>query len=175
MKKRIFIVNGMARSGKDTFANFLDDFVPVFKYSSIDKVKCIAAQCGWDGGKTERDRKFLSDLKMLTTEYSDMPFVDVSIMVDRFRLDDTRDVMLIDIREPEEIEKAKKAFDAETIYIHNPNVMEIVSNFGDAHVSEYHYDHVVRNIGTLTEFREVVKQFAETVILNNEKETKNHE
>ena len=31
----------MARSGKDTFAEYLNDFVPTLKYSSIDKVKDI--------------------------------------------------------------------------------------------------------------------------------------
>lgn len=175
MKKRIFIVNGMARSGKDTFAKFLDEFVPVFKYSSIDKVKHIAAQCGWTGGKTEKDRKFLSDLKMLTTEYSDMSFVDISIMVARFSVDDCYSVMLIDIREPEEIEKAKRILNAETIFIDNPRVEQITSNFGDAHVGEYQYDYVLYNSGTLEDFREVAKWFAEDIILNKEKETKNHE
>ena len=63
----------MARCGKDTFATFLNEFVPTLKYSSIDRVKEIAKLCGWNGGKTERDRKFLSDLKMLTSAYSDMP------------------------------------------------------------------------------------------------------
>ena len=61
--KKIFITNGMARCGKDTFAKFLNELIPTMKYSSIDKVKDIAYLCGWDGGKTERDRKFLSDLK----------------------------------------------------------------------------------------------------------------
>ena len=47
----------MARSGKDTFAEYLNDFVPTLKYSSIDKVKDIAKQCGWDGTKNEKSRK----------------------------------------------------------------------------------------------------------------------
>lgn len=48
MNKRIFITNGMARCGKDTFAKFLNEITPTMKYSSIDKVKDIARLCGWE-------------------------------------------------------------------------------------------------------------------------------
>ena len=108
LSKRIFITNGMARCGKDTFAKFLNEITPTMKYSSIDKVKDIARLCGWEGGKTERDRKFLSDLKLLTTDYSDMPFKEIKKKVEKFMSDKTYEVMLIDIREPNEIEKAKR-------------------------------------------------------------------
>ena len=84
MTKQIYITNGMARCGKDTFAKFLNDIVPTLKYSSIDKVKDIAKLCGWDGGKTEKDRKFLSDLKLLTTEYSNMAFEAIKSKVNEF-------------------------------------------------------------------------------------------
>ena len=46
MNNQIYITNGMARCGKDTFAQILDEIVPTLKYSSIDKVKSIAKQCG---------------------------------------------------------------------------------------------------------------------------------
>ena len=82
LNKRIFITNGMARCGKDTFAKFLNEITPTMKYSSIDKVKDIARLCGWEGGKTERDRKFLSDLKMLISEYSDLPFLATKEKID---------------------------------------------------------------------------------------------
>ena len=35
--------------------------------STVDFVKQIARECGWDGVKTPRNRKFLSDLKDLLT------------------------------------------------------------------------------------------------------------
>ena len=105
MNKQIFITNGMARCGKDTFAKFLNEIIPTLKYSSIDKVKDIAKLCGWNGGKSEKDRKFLSDLKLLTSDYSDMPFEAIKQKVNDFMKDKKYLVMLIDIREPEEIEK----------------------------------------------------------------------
>lgn len=152
----------MARCGKDTFAMFLSEIVPTFKYSSIDRVKYIATQCGWNGGKTEKDRKFLSDLKVLTSDYSDMPFNDISDKVNIFQSSDKfLRVMLIDIREPEEIERAKIAFGAKTILIKNDRVKYIASNMADANVYHYDYDFIIENNGTLEEFKERIRQFVE--------------
>ena len=160
MEKKIFITNGMARSGKDTFADFLNDIIPTFKYSAIDRVKMIARLCGWDGGKSEKDRKFLSDLKMLTTEYSDLAFASIRDKIFKFYdKDKEHSIMLIDIREPEEIERVKKAFRAKTILIKNDRVLLITSNPADANVFNYTYDYVVCNNGTLDEFREEVERF----------------
>lgn len=169
MNKQIFITNGMARCGKDTFATFLNEFVPTLKYSSIDKVKEIAKLCGWTGGKTEKDRKFLSDLKVLTSEYSDMPFKAISEEIEKFEKDTTNSVMLIDIREPEEIEKAKNAFGARTILIENNRVNMIDSNMADANVFNYTYDFTIQNNGTLEEFKENIRFFAEEVLLDKTK------
>ena len=166
MTKQIYITNGMARCGKDTFAKFLNDIVPTLKYSSIDKVKDIAKLCGWDGGKTEKDRKFLSDLKLLTTEYSNMAFESIKSKVSEFLEDSQHVIMLIDIPEPSEIEKAKTAFGAKTILIENKNVKTISSNMADANVFNYTYDYTVKNNGTLDDFRENVEEFVSTVIQN---------
>lgn len=166
LNKQIFITNGMARCGKDTFAAFLNDVVHTRKYSSIDKVKDIAKLCGWNGGKTEKDRKFLSDLKLLTSNYSDMAFEAIKEVVNDFlTVDGLFSVLLIDIREPEEIERAKKAFGAKTILIENDRVKMIDSNMADANVFNYEYDYIVKNNGTLDEFRNAVKDFAEQNIL----------
>ena len=167
MNKQIFITNGMARCGKDTFAKFLNEIIPTLKYSSIDKVKDIAKLCGWNGGKSEKDRKFLSDLKLLTSNYSNMPFEAIKQKVDDFMKDKKYLVMLIDIREPEEIEKSKTAFNAKTILIENKRVRLIQSNMADANVFNYTYDYVVKNNGTLNEFKENIEKFAYEVILNS--------
>ena len=105
MFKYIFIVNGPPRCGKDTFAQFLGTLVPTWKYSSIDEIKRIARFCGYKDAKTEKDRKFLSDLKSLTTQYSDLAFKDVERVVKDFNASNAYRVLLIDIREPEEIER----------------------------------------------------------------------
>ena len=64
-KHEIFIINGSGGCGKDTFVElFSKHYGPdkVWNYSSVDKVKRIAKEIGWTGAKTEKDRKFLSDL-----------------------------------------------------------------------------------------------------------------
>lgn len=93
----------MARSGKDTFAALMNEFVPTKKYSSIDYIKEIAKLCGWNGQKNEKSRKFLSDLKVLTSQYNDLPFKRIQNQIDEFNKDEKYNVLLIDIREPEEI------------------------------------------------------------------------
>lgn len=168
MNKLIFITNGTGGCGKDTFANYMGERVRIMKVSSIDKVKDVAKECGWHGGKTERDRKFLSDLKLLTTAYSDLAFNDISKSVHRFRSSATRDVLLIDIREPEEIERAKKTFGAKTILIVRDGLAPIESNMADANVNNYNYDYVIHNDGTLEDFRKTVYDFVDNYIFEKE-------
>ena len=162
--KKIYIVNGKPRAGKDTFAELLGEHCRVFKYSSVDKVKQIAAKCGWDGGKEDKDRKFLADLKRITTEFNDMSYDDVTEKVAYFLKTDFFDVMLIDIREPEEIERAIEGYGAEAIYINNVNVPMITSNESDANVNNFVYDYVIANDGTLDDFAETVKDFYNRIV-----------
>ena len=162
--KKIYIVNGKPRSGKDTFALLLKQHCRVFKYSSVYKVKQIAAKCGWDGGKDDKDRKFLADLKRITTEFNDMSYDDVAEKVAYFLKTDFFDVMLIDIREPEEIERAIEGYGAESIYINNVNVPMITSNESDANVNNFVYDYVIANDGTLDDFAETVKDFYNRIV-----------
>lgn len=164
MMKHIFIVNGSGGCGKDTFASLLNEIIPVYKYSSIDKVKQVAAICGWGGGKEERDRKFLSDLKLLTTEYNDMAFENVRAAVLKFGRSRIHKVMLIDIREPAEIDRAKQAFGARTILIRSNRVPVITSNMADANVFNYDYDFEFDNSGTIEDLREKVIEFASGVL-----------
>ena len=166
MGKHIFIVNGKPRSGKDTFADILNEFIGVYKVSSIDRVKDIATMCGWRGGKSEKDRKFLSDLKLLTTEYNDFAFNDLKTHVRLFNKDhkSRTEVMLIDIREPEEIEKAKKEFGAQTIFIRNNRVPDVTTNMADANVANYRYDYILDNNGTLDDFRYEIMCFYVSVL-----------
>ena len=42
--------------------------------STVDFVKEIAKKCGWKGEKDLKNRKFLSDLKDLLTNWNNVPF-----------------------------------------------------------------------------------------------------
>ena len=157
MKKHIIIINGTGGCGKDTFVELVSKYNRVLNVSSVDKVKKIAALAGWTGGKEEVDRKFLSDLKRLTTEYNDMSFRDIGAKVSKFRSSDL-EVMFIHIREPEEIERAKNAFGAETLLIRRVGLSSITSNYSDANVENYTYDYIIEN-STLEELEKEAMNF----------------
>ena len=86
MKKQVFIINGSGGVGKDTFVELVSEnfLLPVMNFSSVDKVKEVARIIGWAGGKSEKDRKFLSDLKLLCTDYNNMPFNSMQEKVEEF-------------------------------------------------------------------------------------------
>lgn len=153
MNKQIFIINGSGGVGKDTFVSFVAEAIPTMNFSSVDKVKEIAKIIGWDGGKTEKDRKFLSDLKLLCTDYNNMPFNSMSEKVSEFSNSNSL-VLFLHIREPEEIEKAKISFNAKTILIKRDAVKQITSNMADGNVYNYNYDIVINNNGGIDELED---------------------
>lgn len=144
MKKTIVVINGTGGSGKDTFVEFVSKYTSVVNFSSVDKVKEVARVAGWDGGKTDKDRKFLADLKVLTTEYNDMPFMSMCEKVAEFRENDA-EVMFLHIREPENIERAVNAFGAKTLLVKRVGLENITSNYSDANVDNYDYDYRIEN------------------------------
>ena len=166
MDKLVFIVNGKPRAGKDTFAMILNRYMDVYKYSAVTKVKEIATLCGWDGQKEERDRKFLHELKMLTSEYSDMSYQDVVNEINKYRNGEIEaDVFVVDVREPEDIKRLVEEVGAITVFIENDNVPAITSNAADANVENYEYDFVIRNNGTMKEFEYEIKIFMEFLMM----------
>ena len=144
INKEIVVINGTGGSGKDTFVEFCMKYAKVKNFSSIDKVKEIATLIGWNGKKREKDRKFLSDLKKITTEYNNMPFNSIKDAIDEFNNSDN-EILFIHIREPEEIKKVVDAFGAKTLLVKRVGLANIESNYSDANVENYPYDYVIEN------------------------------
>lgn len=160
--KKIYILNGVGTSGKGEFASRLNKYIPTCKCSIVDLPKMAAEVLGWNGGKTEKDRKFLSDMLDLSTEYNDAPFRDILSLVTDFKSNKNFDeykVLIIDMRDPKEIARAVETFGAETILIRNPRVDKIESNHADRDVENYEYDYIIENDGTLEQLDKVVKLF----------------
>lgn len=167
--KKIYITSGVGRSGKDTFCEFIGKYIRTYKYSIIDLPKEAAKILGWDGGKTEKDRKFLSDIMDLSTEYNDSPFRDVASIVSDFKNNLIEDeILFIDMRDPKDIARAVEIFGAETILIRNPNVDKIETNHADANVENYEYDYIIENDGTLEQLDTMAKFFVREIICWNE-------
>lgn len=160
MKKRIFIINGSGGVGKDTFCEYVGKYAKVRVHSSVEEVKNIARLCGWSGSKEPKDRRFLSDLKDLLTKYNDLPFRGIQSVVKDF-YKDSNEFLFIHIREPKEIERAKRAFKAVTILVFNDNVKCIYGNHADDEVLRYIYDELINNSGTLEDLDTLAKNFVE--------------
>lgn len=184
-KKQIFIINGSGGVGKDAFVETVKsqaskERIVVDNYSSVTKVKEIAKTIGWDGSKSEKDRKFLSDLKVLTTKYNDMPFKYMKKYVDIFmnliKFDKAR-ILFLHIREPEEIARAInefKEYNAKAILVKRDSVKHIVSNMADENVYNYDYDIVINNNGTLEDLKIKAEYFIDDFLdgfLNNNSKT----
>lgn len=175
--KKIFILNGSGGVGKDTFVSFVKAYVTSIKNdfaightSSINYIKDVAYNIGWSGEKDEKGRKFLSDIKMALSAYDDSPYERVKRNILHF-LDDDRfinGVLFIDIREPEEIERAKREFGAKTILIKSDRVEHVTSNMADAGVFDYEYDIVIENNGTLEDLFDTAIKFSKEYIFDKE-------
>ena len=167
----VYIVNGKPGCGKTTFQNIMkllmgDKFC--FSVSSIDWVKTIAKACGWTGAKEQKDRKFLADLKHLLNEYNDSPFKEVRHQINYidsmatlygFKIPGI--AVFVDVREPEEIERYKKEFNAKTILIRREDVeAQSYNNPSDTNVFEYNYDITIDNNESLTSLVRTCYQFA---------------
>lgn len=164
--KKVYVTNGSAENGKDSFADFVGKYISTYKYSSIDLVKEMFEVVGVSKKeKTEKKRKLWSDGKDLLTEYDDIPFKDITSIVTDFKnnLIDA-DVLLIDIREPDEIARAVETFGAETILVRNPNAKKVTSNHADRDVENYNYDYIIENDGTLEQLEMVAKLFVREVV-----------
>lgn len=166
--KKVFILNGVGTVGKGKFVEFVSKYIPTYKYSIADLPKEAATVLGWNGGKAEKDRKFLSDIVDLATEYNDAPFQDVVSIVTDFKSNKIEtNVLFIDMRDPKDIARSVETFGAETILIRNPNVMKIESNHADRDVENYDYDYIIKNDGTLEQLENVAEFFAREIICRN--------
>jgi hypothetical protein len=162
-EKHKFIINSSGGKGKDTLIDFIKEKYMVMNISTVDLPKKAAEYAGWDGGKTEKDRKFLSDLTILFYEYNDTPYTYVKENLDKFNRWLYHQIMFVHCREIVNIERFKKDFGFKSIMVRNPNVEDITSNMADADASrtDYDYDYYIDNDGTLEDLKVKVGEFLE--------------
>ena len=167
---RVVIINGKPGVGKTLFEIFCKDIVghPYCRMrSTVDRVKEIAAEAGWNGEKSLAARKMLSDLKDVFTTYNDMPFNDIIKYTKKWEselqyygVENRPHILFVDDREPEHIERLKKALNATTILIRRPGDEKIeTSNHADNDVFNYKYDWVINNDGDPEKLKEKAEVF----------------
>ncbi len=164
--RKIIIINGGAGVGKDTFVQMCQNVDPTIQnLSSVDYVKEVAHELGWSGEKDEKARKFLADLKQAMMLYNGAPFYKVFETINDF---DRSCTVFLHVREPDEIELYKNQIIANydnvvTLLIRNNRVAAVDTNSADANVTEYGYDYVIDNNGTLQDLQDSAELFLEVL------------
>lgn len=169
--KQIIVMNGSGRVGKGSFVNACKEYLPEVQYISyVDHVRySVAPLLGYHGGKTEKDRKFLSDLQDISSEYNDYPYVVLDYKVQRFfsNSDDSA-VLFIDIREPKIIKRVVNDYGAKTVLLRRTDAPDIKSNHADAEVENYNYDFYIDNNESLEALQKKAKEFCGKIMFITE-------
>ena len=170
MEKRVVIINGKGGVGKDTLCNIIGKKYAVKNISSITPIKEIAKIGGWKGGKENKDRKFLADLKKLFIDYNDLPFLYLKKEMESFLLNEY-DVLFIHIREIKEIKKflqytTEKGIACKTLLVtRKEEKNKIYGNCADDMVEQYDYDMVYDNNMSLEQTEKTFMIFFEKNVL----------
>lgn len=165
----VFVINGQGGSGKDTFVEYFTEFAGenyVLNISTVDYIKEIAKSLGWNGLKDNLSRKYLSDLKDMSTYWGDIPFKDVRKRTGWFEyhLASLGNIkpgfVFIHCREPKEIQRIKEDFPFEvlTVLIQRAGLKNY-GNHADDEVENYNYDFTIDNNGTLNDLRLAAEKF----------------
>lgn len=161
---KIFVMNGQGGTGKTTFQNLIAQYCDgaVAQISMVSYVKTVAAAIGWDGSKEPRDRKMLSQLKDLLTEYNDSPFLSTVGAVKQMEQDNVA-VCFIDAREPNDIDRLKETLDCQTVLVIRGE-QKSYGNHADDEVFNYQYDIVIDNSGSFEDLKDCAQTFVEEFI-----------
>ncbi len=147
MKKAVIVINGRGGVGKDTLCDFAAKKYAVRNVSSITPIKELAARCGWAGEKTDRARKFLSDLKALLIAYNDFPTKWALGEYEAF-LEGDEELMFLHVREGAEIDKFVRETGgvAKTLLVRRASHHTgAYGNASDDLVEKYAYDYIFDN------------------------------
>lgn len=164
MDNKIFIINGPAESGKDTFVEFCTDFavkhkLKVHNISSVDPVKQAAKILGMTK-KDEAGRQLLADIKQAWVRYNDGP---LKYLVEEINSAE-ESIVFLHIREPEEIKKIRKIYPhTQTVFVDRKNAIAY-RNGADDSTSEIEYDITIDNNSNLEELKLHAQKFIQKLI-----------
>jgi hypothetical protein len=166
--KLAIVINGGGGAGKDTLCEFAAKKFKTVNVSSIDPIKKIASENGWNGEKTPEARRFLSELKRIFTEYNDLPTKYIVEKYSDFLRSDAQ-LFFVHIREGEQIahfiEEAKKIGPAPaSLLVRSSRCSESYGNASDDDVENYPYDLIYQNDLPLEEAESDFIAFIEGVI-----------
>lgn len=153
---KVIVINGMGGVGKSTFISLCHEIDPrVIETSTVDFVKQIALQAGWNGVKDQKGRRLLSDIKDALERYDDVP----NKKIDEFIKSHPDNIIFVNARESHNIAYYQKKYDAISVLVKNPNAQQVKGNHADENVYDYSYNVFINNSDDLEELKETAKWF----------------
>ena len=186
-RTKVVIINGKPQSGKDTFCKYVqgycddDESANTLIISSVDPLKEMLTQLGWDGTKTDKIRDMLMDMKQLWVQNQDGPtmFLFNNILEFHKACTGEDNIVFVHIREPEEIKKLVNAltgFESMGIDVisllviresgeDTPNQpAETRRSDDEALINSYEYDVTINNDEDLIKLQELAAEFVDKLL-----------
>ena len=186
-RTKVVIINGKPQSGKDTFCKYAqgycddDESANTLIISSVDPLKEMLTQLGWDGTKTDKIRDMLMDMKQLWVQNQDGPtmFLFNNILEFHKACTGEDNIVFVHIREPEEIKKLVNAltgFESMGIDVisllvirkggeDTPNQpVETRRSDDEALINSYEYDVTINNDEDLIKLPELAAEFVDKLL-----------
>ena len=186
-RTKVVIINGKPQSGKDTFCKYAqgycddDESANTLIISSVDPLKEMLTQLGWDGTKTDKIRDMLMDMKQLWVQNQDGPtmFLFNNILGFHKACTGEDNIVFVHIREPEEIKKLVNAltgFESMGIDVisllviresgeDTPNQpAETRRSDDEALINSYEYDVTINNDEDLIKLQELAAEFVDKLL-----------
>jgi dephospho-CoA kinase len=165
---KVIIINGSGGSGKDLFVKLVSNiYIDCINLSTVDKIKEIAKNnFGWKGEKTNKSRKFLSDIKRVWKEYNDGPFNDIINKIKTYEeSNNNKDIIyFVHSREPKEIKNFVNYYKDKcvTLLIKRENI-DIPNNDSDINVEKYNYDYIIKNNSSIEKLQKKALKFLKKI------------
>lgn len=186
-RTKVVIINGKPQSGKDTFCKYAqgycddDESANTLIISSVDPLKEMLTQLGWDGTKTDKIRGMLMDMKQLWVQNQDGPTMFLFNNILEFHKAHTGEdnIVFVHIREPEEIKKLVNALtgfksmgiDVISLLVirkggeDTPNQpAETRRSDDEALINSYEYDVTINNDEDLIKLQELAAEFVDKLL-----------
>ena len=167
-KVTVIIVNGVSRSGKDTFIDHLAKKTQLLiKHSTIDTVKQAlinAKMCDYRK-KGKEEREFLALVKQAWIAYNNGPLKEVINKVDRlekqykFIYHIEKIFLTVQVREITEIMKLKDHFEEDLVSLLVVRDSVDPQHESDEYVEYWDYNFTVSNHGSLEQLESQVDSF----------------
>ena len=173
---KIVILNSQGGAGKDTFYEYCKEWVSyVYHTSMVEGVKEIAEKnFGWRGGKEQKDRTLLMQIKDIWEEYNDGPFIDtcnrirlIENELERYGLSSDAAVVFVDSRTPTDIQRFVDKYGATTVLLRRTEQEDKFTDRVDGdEVFDFKYDFIIDNNGSLEDLEQAAHTFMNFLLLN---------